>query len=171
MAVNGYSVGRSSSMPNFSGVVLTKSIWIFAAILLAGCATMTSGCATITKGTTQSVAVNTPGAVGASCTLASSAIGSINVVTPATITLDKSQESVTVRCHKECFQDGAGIIASGTETMTAGNVLVGGVVGLGVDAMSGAMNKYNSQNDIVMVPIQGCRPTQTFDKTGRSPGA
>jgi len=28
--------------------------------------------------------------------------------------------------------------------MTAGNVIFGGIVGLGVDAASGAMNKYDS---------------------------
>ena len=117
-----------------------------------------SGCATITKGTSQSLAVNTPGATGATCVLSSSAIGTITVVTPATLTLEKSQEAITVRCQKECYQDGAGIIASNTEAMTAGNVILGGPIGLGVDAISGAMNKYNSQTDVVMVPIQGCRP-------------
>jgi hypothetical protein len=126
--------------------------------ILAAVAVAISGCATITKGTTQAVALNTPGAVGAQCTLNSSAIGTKVVTTPATITLDKSQESITVLCKKECFQDGGTVIASNTETMAAGNLLVGGVVGLGVDAVSGAMNKYNPDNQIAMVPIQGCKP-------------
>jgi hypothetical protein len=128
------------------------------AAALATVGIVTSGCATITKGTTQAVAVNTPGAVGAQCTLNSGAIGTKVVTTPATITLDKSQESITVLCKKECFQDGSTVIASNTETMAAGNLLVGGVVGLGVDAVSGAMNKYNADNQIAMVPIPGCRP-------------
>src|SRR6476660_6098119 len=100
-----------------------------------------AGCATITKGTTQSIAVSTPGAVGTQCTLTSSAIGIKVVATPATVIVDKGQDNIAVRCTKECFQDGAGIIASNTEVMTAGNILVGGVIGLGVDAASGAMNK------------------------------
>lgn len=128
---------------------------------------LVAGCATITKGTTQSIAVNTPGAPGASCTLSSGAIGTINIVTPATLTVDKSQEGITVRCQKECYQDGASIIASNTETMTAGNILVGGVVGLGVDAVSGAMNKYNPQTDVVLVPIHGCRPAGSIPTHGR----
>lgn len=133
------------------------SIKIFTLLILS---VALSGCATITKGTTQSIAVNTPGAPGASCVLTSSAVGTINVVTPATLTVDKSQESIMVRCQKACFQDGAGIITSNTETMTAGNVLVGGVVGLGVDAVSGAMNKYNAQTDVMMVPDPSCRPAE-----------
>lgn len=117
---------------------------------------LVAGCATLTKGTTQKIAVNTPGAPGASCTLTSVAVGNKTLVTPATITVQKSQESIAVRCQKKCFQDGAGIIDSQAEAMAAGNVIAGGVVGLGVDAMSGAMNKYNPQTDIVMVPIPGC---------------
>jgi len=122
------------------------------------CASQLQGCATITKGTTQAVAIDTPGAAGATCTLTSSGIGSKSVVTPASLVLDKSQQNISVTCKKKCFQDAVGIIPSYTETMTAGNVLVGGVVGLGVDAMSGAMNKYVDNNQFTMVPIQGCRP-------------
>ena len=71
---------------------------------------------------------------------------------------DRNGQQGEVRCTKECFQDCAGIIASNTEVMTAGNILVGGVIGLGVDAASGAMNKYTPETSIVMLPIQGCRP-------------
>jgi len=102
-----------------------------------------AACATITKGTTQMVALDTPGVPGAKCTLSSSAIGQLNVVTPTSINLQKGSENISVRCTKECFNDGVGVIGSNVEGMTAGNTLVGGVVGLGVDAVSGAMNKYN----------------------------
>lgn len=123
-----------------------------------------SGCASITKGTSQAVSLDTPGAPGSSCTLTSEGIGSKTVVTPATITLEKSQHNVQVSCKKECYQDGAGIISSSTEVATAGNLIVGGVVGLAVDAASGAMNKYNEANQIAMVPIAGCRPGATAEK-------
>jgi hypothetical protein len=117
-----------------------------------------AGCATITKGTTQPVAINTPGVTGAQCTLTSAAIGSKVVSTPATVVLDKSQDSISVVCKKECYQDAAGIISSNTEAMAAGNIIAGGVIGLGIDAASGAMNKYNGDNQFAMVPIQGCKP-------------
>jgi len=114
-------------------------------------------CATLTKGTTQQVVINTPGVPGAQCTLTSASIGTKVVTAPATIVLDKSQDAIAVTCKKECYQDGVGIIASNTEAMSAGNIVFGGVVGLGVDAVSGAMNKYNADNQFAMVPIQGCR--------------
>ncbi|MDX2205499.1 MAG: translation initiation factor 2 [Hyphomicrobiaceae bacterium] len=128
---------------------------ILASFLLAAAL---CGCATITRGTTQNISINTPGAAGAQCTLSSPAVGTKVVVTPATVVVQKGQDAIAVRCSKECFQDGAGVIESNIEGMTAGNVLVGGVIGLGVDAASGAMNKYNSDTNIVMPPIQGCRP-------------
>jgi hypothetical protein len=115
-----------------------------------------AACATVTKGTTQVIAVNTPGVPGATCTLTSSAIGSQLVVTPGTISLEKSKEEVSVRCTKQCYTEGVGVIASNLEGMTAGNIILGGVIGFGVDAASGAMNKYTPEIQVVMTPIQGC---------------
>jgi hypothetical protein len=114
------------------------------------------GCATITRGTTQVVAIDTPGVVGATCT-ASTSIGPQIVTTPSTLVLAKGMASIPVRCTKECYQDGAGIIASGVEPMAAGNLIVGGVIGIGVDAMSGAMNKYPDQITIPMVVDLACK--------------
>ena len=131
--------------------MLASIVTISAALLLVGCAT-------ITKGTTQSVAVNTPGVTGAQCTLTSSAVGSKMVSTPATIVLEKGSDNVAVLCKKECYQDAAGVISSNTEAMAAGNIIAGGVIGLGIDAASGAMNKYDTENQFAMVPIQGCKP-------------
>ncbi len=123
------------------------------------CAVAAGGCASIVKGTTQSVALNTPGVPGAQCTLVSEGIGTKTVATPATLVLDKSQHNIAVTCKKECYQDGVGIISSSTEGMAAGNIIAGGVIGLGIDAATGAMNKYNPDNQIAMVPVQGCKPT------------
>lgn len=125
-------------------------------ILLAGMLIL-PGCSTIVRGTTQAVAVQTPGVEKAECELRSEGIGTKQVVTPATIVLEKSQHSVEVTCRKRCYTDGKGVITSSTEEMTAGNLVLGGVVGLGVDAASGAMNKYEPQVQIAMTPIKGCK--------------
>jgi uncharacterized membrane protein len=85
-------------------------------------------------------------------------IGSQTVLTPATVTLQKGRDNVSVRCSKECYQDGAGVISSSMEGMTAGNIILGGVIGLGVDAAIGAMNSYTPEIQVVMAPIPGCRP-------------
>lgn len=138
-----------------------KFIKVIAAVAAFGAA---GGCASITKGTTQSVALDTPGVPGASCTLASEGIGSKVVQTPTSLVLDKSQHNIAVTCKKECYNDAVGIIPSHTEAMAAGNIIAGGVVGLAVDAASGAMNKYNDSNQIAMVPIPGCKPGVPAEK-------
>jgi hypothetical protein len=132
----------------------TRSVAAAAAIASVS---LLTGCATITRGTTQMVALDTPGAPGAKCTLTSSAIGKVDIVTPANVTLQKGSDNIAVRCQKQCFSDGVGVIGTSAEAMAAGNLIAGGIIGLGVDAASGAMNKYNEQNQIAMQPLPGCR--------------
>lgn len=124
-------------------------------LLLIG--VVVTGCASITKGTTQAVMVVTPGAEGAECRLFSPSIGERIVTTPGSVVLSKGQDSIQVNCTRRCFRPGAGIIGSNVEVMTAGNLVLGGVIGLGVDAATGAMNKYDNAVQIMMTPIPGCR--------------
>jgi hypothetical protein len=133
----------------------------FAIIILS---ILIAGCATITKGTTELVAVSTPGVEGATCTLISPSVGSQVVVTPGTITLQKGKDNIAVTCTKECYQDGVGMIASNFEGMSAGNVIFGGLIGLGVDATTGAMNTYTPSIQVVMTPIPDCGKPQTKPK-------
>lgn len=120
----------------------------FAALTLAACAT-------ITKGTSQTVAVDTPGVPGASCIIQTQN-GPQLVTTPGNIVLSKGSAALPIQCTKQCYTPGSSIIPSNTETMTAGNVIFGGVVGLGVDAMSGAMNKYPDIVTVSMQPDPAC---------------
>jgi hypothetical protein len=123
------------------------SIGLVAFLLLAGCAT-------ITKGTTQQVSLETPGYAGAECTLRSEAIGTRTVITPTVLELPKSRDNIAVQCRAGCMV-GTGVIQSNLEGMTAGNILLGGVIGIGVDAATGAMNKYSNNNQVVLSPGPG----------------
>ena len=102
------------------------------------------GCATITKGSMQIVSINTPHVVGAVCTLSSPSIGNRTITAPNTISIEKASYNIDVHCKKECYEDGVGVIATSVEVMTAGNILIGGVVGLGVDAISANCNDINA---------------------------
>ena len=113
------------------------------------------GCATITKGTTQTVAIDTPGVPGAVCTISTQS-GPKTVSTPGTGVLDKGSTALPIQCTKPCYLLGTSIIPSGTEAMAAGNVIFGGVIGLGVDAASGAMNKYPDMVTVAMSPDASC---------------
>jgi hypothetical protein len=101
------------------------------------------GCSAIVKGTEQQVSVNTPGVPGALCQLQSPAIGTRTVQTPANVILPKSKHNVAVSCTAQCYSPGISTLGSHTEVMTAGNIVFGGLIGLG-DAASGAMNTYDA---------------------------
>ena len=60
-------------------------------------------------------------------------------------------------CTAQCYSPGVSTLASHTEVMTAGNVVFGGLIGLGIDAASGAMNTYDPNVEIIMTPLPGCR--------------
>ncbi|HWM32163.1 MAG TPA: hypothetical protein VNO69_10770 [Methyloceanibacter sp.] len=107
------------------------------AVLFGLLSILFAGCSTIVKGTDQQVSVNTPGVNGAMCQLQSPAVGTRTVQTPANIVLPKSKHNVAVTCQAQCYAKGVGTLASHTEMMTAGNVLFGGIIGLGVNAASG----------------------------------
>jgi len=110
------------------------------------------------------------------CQLQSPGIGTRMVQTPANITLPKSKHNVAVSCTAQCYSPGVSTLASHTEVMTAGNVLFGGIIGLGVDAASGAMNTYDPGVEVLMTLAPAAmfshlRQTSVFRRGAlRSPG-
>jgi uncharacterized protein YceK len=121
-------------------------------ILCIAIGLLASGCASIVKGTSQSVTVNTDPA-GATCLLSRDGqqIAAINP-TPGTVTVGKASGTISVACKKEKYQDSAGVLASSFQAMTFGNIIFGGIIGVAVDAASGAMNEYPPMVTITMVP-------------------
>ena len=114
------------------------------AALLAG--SFLSGCATIVKGTTQEVPVSSE-PTGARVSVDGSAAGT----TPTTVTLSrKSNHMVTI--EKEGFQSESVAITKSMGAAVAGNIIAGGLVGWGVDAVSGA--QYNLHPSTVNVRLQ-----------------
>lgn len=108
-----------------------------------------SGCATIVEGTTQSVSVTTTPEDGAQCTLLNSQ-GTWYLTSPGSTTVHKTKTDLKVICDKPGFEQGRVVAVSHFGAMTAGNVLAGGVVGIGVDAASGANYHYDSP---IVVPL------------------
>ena len=130
-------------------------------IAFMACGIALSGCATIVKGTTQSISVATPPATGATCTLTSSE-GTWYVTTPGSVTVHKTKNDIHAICKKDGYKDAEGVIISHFNGATAGNILAGGVIGLGVDAASGANYSYTSSSEIPMTPSDAApAPTQT----------
>lgn len=131
-----------------NGETMYKMIWV----ATAAAALAMSGCATITKGSSQSVTVLTD-PNGAECRFdrAGQSLAIVNP-TPGTVQIDKSKDAITIRCKKDGYMETAGTLDSEFQGMTFGNILFGGIIGVAVDAGSGAMNQYPSSLTLNLVP-------------------
>jgi hypothetical protein len=110
------------------------------------------GCASITQGTDQQITAKTEPS-GAECefTRDGETVGVVNP-TPGTVTVSKSKDVIQVSCTKQGHQKAVRPLNSEFEGMTAGNALFGGLIGLGVDAATGAMNEYPNEIFVRLTP-------------------
>ena len=115
---------------------------------------MLSACASVTKGTEQVVQVETPGVAGASCKLKDTKFREWTVEsTPGSALVQKGDGPMDVVCKKTGYHPGTLIVPESFEAMTIGNVLIGGVVGIAIDAASGAAQKYPDLIKVQMNPL------------------
>lgn len=108
-------------------------------ILVSALALTVTACATVTRGTKQSFTVETD-PIGAQVELST---GETCEYTPCTFELPR-KNGFTVTVMKDGYETVTSEITStvsgGGGAAMAGNVLVGGLIGAGIDASSGAMN-------------------------------
>ncbi len=72
--------------------------------------------------------------------------------TPRTIELDKTKYDLRVQCTKQGYGSGVGHMESGVDSATLGNILIGGVIGWGVDSATGADNDYPDHVTVTLTP-------------------
>jgi len=115
---------------------------------------MVAGCATITTSSHQSLEVTTEPA-GAICkiTRGATALGVVNP-TPGKVDIAKGSGRLSVACGKEGYLPASAEAEAQFQGMTLGNILLGGLVGVAVDASSGAMYFYPGSVRVVLVPAR-----------------
>ena len=124
-----------------------------------------SACSTIANGKHQAVMFSTGAVKGADCQVTEGRNGAQNISfqTPAEVQIRRAKASIMVECEKEGYELASRRVESNMEGTTGGNVVAGGFVGLGVDAMTGAMFKYPDTVLIDMEKIGVTSPTVTGD--------
>ena len=112
------------------------------------------GCATLTTSSSQTVTLTTEPA-GAACTFKreGQVVGIVNP-TPGSLMVGKSHTALDVACVKEGYLDAAGTVGSKFQAMTFGNILFGGIIGVVVDAASGATAEYEPTITIRLTPSE-----------------
>ena len=99
------------------------------------------GCASIVSGHNQPVSLETPDCDGASCTLTNSK-GTWYVKSPGSVTVHRAYGDMVVQCMKEGYPSATSTTPSTTKPMAFGNILFGGLIGVGVDVGTGAAYDY-----------------------------
>ncbi len=121
-------------------------------LLLGALALGTGACATVVGGTTQEVLVQSePSGAGCRVERQGAAVGVIPS-TPGKVILPRSKQDAVVNCTKDGFEASQEVLVASFTGATLGNILVGGLVGIAVDAASGANNKYPERVTVVLTP-------------------
>ena len=125
---------------------------LFVVLAVSVLALTTGACATVVEGTSQDIAVNTV-PDGATCEFerVGAVIGLIDA-TPGTVHVSKSKDSIVVSCTKDGHLSASEVVSSSFGGTTLGNILLGGVVGVVIDASSGANNKYPDSISLALPP-------------------
>lgn len=103
---------------------------------------LVTGCATILSGKTQAITVDsTPS--GARCELIRQGrvVGVVDP-TPGSVMLEKTKHDIEVICKRNGVEAGKYFADSGIDGAVYANIILGGLIGWGVDSAVGADNKY-----------------------------
>lgn len=130
-------------------------------------ASMAGGCASIVGGQMQAVSVETPGCLGARCELVNDK-GRFHVTsTPGTVTLIRSYNNLQVSCTRDGVHSEIVSVASRTKGLAFGNILLGGVIGAGVDVSTGAAYDYPQTITVSMTCPDAARPANVLAEAPR----
>lgn len=114
--------------------------------------TLLPACSTVMNGGNQAVTFNTGEVSEANCTITGGSDNAVQLdfVSPAEVKLPRSKKALNVMCSKAGYADATQIVNSKVEASTAGNIITGGIIGVGVDALTGALYKYPDVVQIMM---------------------
>lgn len=120
-------------------------------MMIALAMALLGGCATAIKGSTQDVRIGVNGPQQADCR-ASNSYGQWNVRAPGTIKVERGSGSLNVTCEEPGYKPASQVATSTFNGATVGNILLGGVIGVAIDAASGAMYSYPDQIQLTLEP-------------------
>lgn len=111
-------------------------------------------CSSVSKGTSQEVFVETQDVKEAKCTLKNSKGEWVVESTPGHAEVKRGGGALNVHCEKDNYEPATQLVSQGFEPMTLGNILIGGIIGIAVDAASGAAFNYPDNISILMRPLE-----------------
>src|SRR5262249_16753969 len=95
-------------------------------------------------------------------------IGRVNP-TPGAVTVQRTRDDITVSCTRDGYQTGTFVNKSGLEGATFGNIILGGLIGVAIDAASGANNKYDATMRVNLAPASATPSEPASPSTPQQP--
>ena len=125
----------------------------FKAVVMVSAMALVSGCATVMSGTSQSVFIDTPEVQGAACDLTDAKGHQWHLpTTPGALSVGRGDGPMSIVCHKDGYKAGTVTAQETIAGATLGNIILGGGIGIFVDAMSGAAQRYPDKVVVWMEP-------------------
>jgi hypothetical protein len=133
----------------------------FVFLFLFGTALLYSGCASIVKGTTQAIPVSSDPA-GADVKIDGNKVGQ----TPMSIDAKRKTDHL-ITFEKDGYQVESVAVTRNVGGAVFGNIIAGGLVGWGVDAMSGAQyNLTPATINVKLKPVDTANPAVPVARSG-----
>lgn len=133
----------------------TKKMKFFCFILSLSSLFIFSSCATIVKDDSQPVAFSSD---------PQDAIVRLNNMpvarTPSTVMVKRQNKAVMVSFEKEGYKTETFILEKSVASMTAGNIIFGGIIGIGVDAATGKGTNYIDSVHVILTPNTAEEPAE-----------
>jgi len=123
-----------------------------ASVVVCVSALSLSACASIIENNAQKVNIVPIGAQSANCEL-KNAREAVTSLAPAITQIRRSKTDLDINCSdNQTGATGKKTVSSDLDAWVFGNILLGGVIGLGVDLGTGSAWKYPEQIDVNMQP-------------------
>jgi hypothetical protein len=134
-------------------------------LILCAAALTLAGCATVTRGTTNQIQINSSPS-GADVRLSTG----MTCTTPCTLSVSRKDEFTVVISKPGYVTQSIPVrtqLAGAGAAGFAGNVLVGGVIGMGVDAATGStLEHVPNPIDVTLTPVGGASPRHGRGRRG-----
>lgn len=124
-------------------------------------ALLLTSCASIIEGSTQEITVNSS-PPGANCAFMRDGqhVAEISK-SPGSAVVKKTGADITVDCTKPGYQEATAIDHSDVAAATFGNIILGGLVGIIIDAVDGSIHKYDPVVSVTLPPAPAQPATAT----------
>jgi hypothetical protein len=126
---------------------------------LAACVSFFSGCATIVKDDSQPVSFSSE-PQGATVSINGIPRG----VTPTTIMVKRSAKKQMIRFQLDGHREESFKLDKSVAGMTFGNIIFGGIIGVGVDIATGKATNYEESVHVQLIPLNPTKPQETAIK-------